>query len=187
MDLDLRGMLDEPSLRAALAAGADPNAADADGYTALHLACMFAGAAGCVRALLEAGADPNAETGEGLRPLHLAAENFCADSCLALLAAGAGPFDRGRRGLTPFEEMLRALPFCLSEEAADQTAIALAGPSFPPERPEFVLALPADCPEILSKAGACAAAGIVRALAERAKISQGSLPAAPDKAKRPLL
>ena len=187
MDLDLRGMLDEPSVRAALAGGADPNQTDADGYAPLHFACMFAGAAGAVRALLEAGADPNAETGEGLRPLHLAAENFCADSCRALLAAGAGPFDRGRRGLTPFEELLRALPLCLSAEAADQTAAALAEFSFPPERPEYILALPADVAGRLLQAGCGNAAGIVLALAERAKIAQSPLHACPDKPKRPLL
>ena len=69
-----------------------------DGFTALHYACFFGGAA-AVAALLEAGADPDAVAGDPpVRPLHSAAAARDADAIRLLLEAGADvERDAGRR------------------------------------------------------------------------------------------
>ena len=62
----------------------------ADGFTALHYACFFGGAA-ATGVLLEAGADPDAEADNGtrVRPLHSAAAAHDAACVQLLLEAGA--------------------------------------------------------------------------------------------------
>ena len=81
---------DAAAVQAALAAGADPNAAGSDSWTALHFACSREDeCSACVQALLAAGADPNAADHQGWRALHLAAMHGHAQSVHALLAAGA--------------------------------------------------------------------------------------------------
>lgn len=64
----------------------------ADGFTALHYACFFGGAA-ATAVLLEAGADPDAEAENETRvhPLHSAAAARDAESARLLLEAGADP------------------------------------------------------------------------------------------------
>jgi len=57
-----------------LRAGADPNAVDKSGVTALHRAVRTRCAA-AVRVLLENGADPRRRNGSGSTPLHLAVRN----------------------------------------------------------------------------------------------------------------
>jgi ankyrin repeat protein len=71
-----------------LAKGADPNAAAANGATALGLAAQK-GEPESVRLLLAAGADPNAATQGGITPLHGSAENCDTESARLLLAKGA--------------------------------------------------------------------------------------------------
>jgi hypothetical protein len=80
----------------------DASARGADGFTALHLAAFFGGAA-AVRALLAAGADPDADADNPLRvrPLHSAVAARDAESVRALLAAGADPNVRQQGGFTP--------------------------------------------------------------------------------------
>jgi len=75
-------------LRSALAAGANPNEADADGTSALHWA-VHRGALDSMAALLAAGAAVDAENRYGVRPAYLAAENGDAAAMRALLAARA--------------------------------------------------------------------------------------------------
>ena len=75
-------------LRSSLAAGANPNEADADGTSALHWA-VHRGALDSVSALLEAGAAVDAANRYGVRPAYLAAENGDAATMRALLAAHA--------------------------------------------------------------------------------------------------
>src|SRR6185503_6553842 len=75
-------------LRSSLAAGANPNEADADGTSALHWA-VHRGALDSVSALLAAGAAVDAENRYGVRPAYLAAENGDAATMRALLAAHA--------------------------------------------------------------------------------------------------
>jgi len=57
-----------------LRAGADPNATDKIGATALHRAVRTRCAA-AVRVLLAFGADPRRPNGSGSTPLHLAVQN----------------------------------------------------------------------------------------------------------------
>lgn len=73
-------------VRALLTAGAEVNAADADGETPLHRAV---GHVELVRALVEAGADVNAGAAAGLTPLHVAVYQGCDRSLELLLNAGA--------------------------------------------------------------------------------------------------
>jgi hypothetical protein len=73
----------------------------ADGFTALHYACFFGGAAAAA-VLLEAGADPDAEAGNPSRvcPLHSAAAARDAESARLLLEAGADPDAQQAGGFT---------------------------------------------------------------------------------------
>jgi ankyrin repeat protein len=89
-------------LRADLAA--DPGLVrrrSADGFTALHYACFFGGAA-AVEVLLAAGADPDAvaDTPSRVRPLHSAAAARDAEAVRLLLEAGADPDARQAGGFT---------------------------------------------------------------------------------------
>jgi uncharacterized protein len=76
----------------------------ADGFTALHYACFFGGAA-ATAALLEAGADPDAEADNPtrVRPLHSAAAARDAGSAQLLLEAGANPDARQAGGFTALQ------------------------------------------------------------------------------------
>lgn len=84
---------DTAGVRAALRAGADPEAGDRDGTTPLHLASVN-GEAGIVRLLLIAGAAPDTESGglgsEGT-PLCAAACWGYTETVRELLAHGADP------------------------------------------------------------------------------------------------
>ena len=82
---------------ALLAAGADVNAADGDGRTALHSAQSEE----CVRLLVSAGADMDAVDSDGRSPLHTAAEHGPLQLVQALLAAGASPHAVDSGGRTP--------------------------------------------------------------------------------------
>jgi ankyrin repeat protein len=84
--------------------GLDPGARGADGFTALHLAAFFGGAA-AVRALLAAGAGANADAENPLhvRPLHSAVAARDLESVRALLEAGADPNVEQEGGFTPLD------------------------------------------------------------------------------------
>ena len=75
-----------------LAAGADPNALDNEGYTPLHHAAAHGESRRVVARLLAAGADPLAESNNGRTPLHYALLDFgdyFLDLSGALVQAGA--------------------------------------------------------------------------------------------------
>jgi hypothetical protein len=74
-------------VQAALDKGADVNAADGIGWTALHEAVYCS--AGLVELLLLAGADPNARDAAGSSPLHLAAGIGATEIVETLIAHGA--------------------------------------------------------------------------------------------------
>ncbi len=83
---------DEAAVRAALAAGVNPNACTADNEGFLLFAALEAGQGGMLRVLLDAGADANAVSSEKrLTALHLAAKLGDAEAIRILLAAGADP------------------------------------------------------------------------------------------------
>lgn len=79
---------DKAAISGLLAAGADVNAAQVDGSTALHWAA-YHDDAGTVELLLKAGANPNAANRYGVPPLAQACTNGSAAIVNALLAAGA--------------------------------------------------------------------------------------------------
>lgn len=76
------------------AAGADPNAVDSEGNSAL----VDATDTETVRALVKAGANPNARNHEGQTPLF---DHYFADAKIALLSAGADAKVRDNHGQTP--------------------------------------------------------------------------------------
>ena len=91
-------------MKAALSAGADPNARHAThGGTPLHVAAGEFAPLSVIVALLEGGADPNAHmTNDRFTPLHLAAKYQDNPSVIvALIEAGADPGARTVRGETP--------------------------------------------------------------------------------------
>ena len=77
---------DAQAAKALLSNGADANAIDDDGLTALMYAATYAGA-DCVKLLLERGADPNARSKSGASALMLAVGQV--DKVRLLLAKGA--------------------------------------------------------------------------------------------------
>src|SRR5215510_3651753 len=86
-DAAMRG--DRADVLAMIKRGADVNAPQGDGVTALHWAARH-GDADLVTALVTAGANLRAETTfGGYTPLHLAAERGAAPIVKALLTAGA--------------------------------------------------------------------------------------------------
>src|SRR4029450_8632258 len=85
-DAAMRG--DRADVLAMIKQGADVNAPQGDGVTALHWAARH-GDAQLVTALVAAGANPRATTRFGAyTPLHLAAERGSAAIAKALVAAG---------------------------------------------------------------------------------------------------
>ncbi len=116
----------------------------ADGFTALHYACFFGGAA-ATAVLLEAGADPQAQAENDTRvlPLHSAAAARDAESARLLLEAGAHPDARQAGGFTALhaaaqhdDDVLATLllqhgadPAVRNDNGADAEGIARAGES----------------------------------------------------------
>jgi ankyrin repeat protein len=80
--------------------GADVDAVEGDGSTALHSAAQ-ADDLGLVEALLEAGASPNAATRFGVTPLELASNNGNRAMIDRLVEAGADVNAVSREGQTP--------------------------------------------------------------------------------------
>ena len=91
---------DAARVRALLAAGADVNAPQGDGATALHWA-THRDDAQTTALLIAAGADVDAANALGATPLWLAATNGSARIVARLLAAGADPNVTLRMGETP--------------------------------------------------------------------------------------
>ena len=81
---------DAEAVHSMLAAGADPNAAQDDGTTALHWAA-YRDDDRLAESLVAAGADVNAANRYGLRPISLACTNRNARLVKLLLDAGADP------------------------------------------------------------------------------------------------
>ena len=90
-------------IRALLAAGADANADDGCGATALHLA-VERNAPDIVQLLIESGARLNPLNEHGWTPLYCAAEEGWEDCARLLLAAGADAY----AGEAPFSVLHKA-------------------------------------------------------------------------------
>lgn len=80
----------QETVRALLRQGADPNAGQADGMTALHWAAHGNDVA-LAKLLLEAGAQAGSSNRYGITPLFLACENGNAAMATLLLQSGADP------------------------------------------------------------------------------------------------
>jgi CubicO group peptidase (beta-lactamase class C family) len=105
---------DVPAVRAQIAAGADLNARDAYGSTALIVAATF-GHPEVARVLVEAGADLDVQNSDGSTALHAAAFLGRTEIVQMLLEHGANRYLRNSSGSTPlasvtapFDEMLPA-------------------------------------------------------------------------------
>jgi ankyrin repeat protein len=97
---------DAKAIRALLAGGADPNAADAKNWTPLHEAATQPNPE-IVSILIDAGARVNAATtSTGATPLHLAASNGFFSIVGLLLDAGANPKALDSNGRTPMDYTL---------------------------------------------------------------------------------
>ena len=132
---------DEPAVRSMLDGGADPNAAQGDGLSALHMAAQ-AGNLQIVELLLDAQADVHAKTRIGdYTPLHLAAGAVEAGVVTRLIEAGADvAATTSSTGVTPLhlaakalegEDVVRILiaegaPVNALESASGQTALMFA-------------------------------------------------------------
>ena len=82
--------------------GADPNARDASGNTALHLVMPEASRSTLFSELLAAGAKPNIKDNYGETPLHIAARIGMDENILQkLIEAGADANERNKKGQTP--------------------------------------------------------------------------------------
>ena len=114
---------DAESVRALLDGGADVNARQGDGATALHWAAHRNSLA-ATRLLLDAGADPNAANDLDATPLWLAAENGSAPMTELLLDAGADPNLTLVMGETP-------LMIAARSGAAETVALLLDAGAFP--------------------------------------------------------
>lgn len=92
-----------PFVASLLAAGADPEARDAEGRSALYHAAANAADAMMINILLQAGASIDTADFEGLTPLHAAVrrDDAVAEIISSLIAAGASPDDGDAANTTP--------------------------------------------------------------------------------------
>jgi hypothetical protein len=105
-----------------IARGADVNAVDEFGYTALHEA-VREGSPAVMLALLEHGASVTKRTLDGDTPLHCAAEGRNLDGVKVLLDRRAAPNAKNGEELTPLE---LALENCSNDELIGALAVAEA-------------------------------------------------------------
>ena len=89
-----------------LEAGADKDARDEDGRTAMHLAAQN-GHKECLQSLLEAGADKDARGRYGWAAMHLAARHGHEGCLESLLEAGADADKADHQGSTPLHHAAR--------------------------------------------------------------------------------
>jgi cytohesin len=115
-----------------LARGADPNARDRQGQTALHEAVFHdVRDQTAEKELIKHGADVNAKRNDGSTPLHLAAFLSRAACVEFLLSAGADPNARNQQGDTPLHEAATPQPTASPENAALTIHLLVAGGADP--------------------------------------------------------
>jgi len=91
-----------------LRTGADPNARNEDGKTALNLACYY-GYAAIAQLMLQHGADVNAADKDGWTPLHEACWLGYPNTVRLLLEHGADPEARNSDSETALDVMMRTV------------------------------------------------------------------------------
>jgi uncharacterized protein len=93
---------DAAKVRSALRAGADVNAADANGWTPLHFAAQSQSAA-IVRELIDKGSRVDVPDAHGNTPLGRAVFAYTGDAATIQLlrAAGADPWRKNKHGVSP--------------------------------------------------------------------------------------
>jgi len=89
-------------VRALLAAGVPPDAANGIGQTSLHVTALW-GHAAVVELLIDAGASASLPNQFGATPLHFAAQNKRVEVAKVLMARGADPNARSNNGARPYE------------------------------------------------------------------------------------
>ena len=87
-----------------LAAGADVNAKDRNGWTPLHWAAW--GEKEIIELLISAGAEVNVKNKSGFTPLHYAAGNSQKDTVELLIAKGTNVNAKDNRGTTPLDRSI---------------------------------------------------------------------------------
>jgi len=112
---------DRAGVTALLDRGADPDAREADGSTALSWAAIR-GNAEITSRLLEAGADPNLPNALGVSPLSIAIENGATGVTQLLVRHGADPNAARESGETPLMTAARLGQFRLMEDLIDRGA-----------------------------------------------------------------
>lgn len=136
-------------LRVLLDMGADPNQTNAEGLTALMVACDD-DRADIAALLLEAGADPTLKTKEGRAALHYARNGIDAGLLQRMVHAGASLEDKDRVGRTALLSALyrREFSFALvlldagaKAKARDDAGIAALHLTVPHKRPDVIAKL----------------------------------------------
>jgi ankyrin repeat protein len=116
----------EEAAAALVELGADVNAQDATGAAPLHIGATLIGKAACVKAVLTGKkADPNLKNGDGRTPLHVAAYFARKDVVELLLAAGADPAIKDKKGKTA--AALARKPYGKGGNGAEIVALLEAG------------------------------------------------------------
>jgi len=98
---------DTEAVKEFLAAGADVNAKDNDGYTALHLAVGKRGSLEVVKLLITEGVDVNVKNKGGATPLHFTAFYGQEDVTKLLIDNGVDVNMKGLTGETPLDWAMR--------------------------------------------------------------------------------
>ena len=141
---------------ALIAAGADPNAVNDDGYTSLHWA-VYNNHEACVAALIAAGADPNAVNNIRQTPLQIAVKKGhreCAKVLAVRVLADRALTDDEWGLVPPGSDVGHLLPVVMTRDGRDAAA-------------KLVARLPKEKQKVLETAAMCLSRVVLRDVVER--------------------